>query len=99
MQSAGEGTGLGAAGGAIVGGILGNQVGAGRGRDLATVVGAVGGAVGGNQVEKSMKSSKSYEIVVRMEDGTTRVIQQTAAPAWRLGDRVRVVDGVIRSNG
>jgi outer membrane lipoprotein SlyB len=99
VQAAGEGSGLGAAGGAIVGGLLGSQVGAGRGRDLATVVGAVGGAVGGNQVEKSMKSSKSYEIVVRLEDGTTRVIQQAAAPVWRLGDRVRVVDGVIRSNG
>ena len=99
VQAAGEGSGLGAAGGAIVGGLLGSQVGAGRGRDLATVVGAVGGAVGGNQVEKSMKSSKSYEIVVRLEDGTTRVIQQAVAPVWRLGDRVRVVDGVIRSNG
>ena len=98
VQAQGEGSGLGAAGGAIVGGLLGHQVGGGRGQELATVVGAVGGAVGGNQIEKSMKSSKSYEIVVRFEDGSSRVIQQAAAPAWRTGDRVRVVDGVIHAN-
>lgn len=98
VQAQGEGSGLGAAGGAIVGGLLGHQVGGGRGQELATVVGAVGGAVGGNQIEKSMKSSKSYEIVVRFDDGSSRVIQQTAAPTWRSGDRVRVIDGVIHAN-
>jgi outer membrane lipoprotein SlyB len=98
VQAQGEGSGLGAAGGAIVGGLLGHQVGGGRGQDLATVVGAVGGAVGGNQIEKSMKSTKSYEIVVRLEDGSSRVIQQAAAPAWRAGDRVRVIGGVIHAN-
>ncbi|HWI15316.1 MAG TPA: glycine zipper 2TM domain-containing protein [Burkholderiales bacterium] len=99
VQAQGEGSGLGAAGGAIVGGLLGHQVGGGRGQELATVVGAVGGAVGGNQIEKSMKSSKSYEVVVRFEDGSSRVVQQAAAPTWRSGDRVRVIDGVIHANG
>jgi outer membrane lipoprotein SlyB len=98
VQAHGEGSGLGAAGGAIVGGLLGHQVGGGRGQDLATVVGAVGGAVGGNQIEKSMKSAKSYEIVVRLDDGSSRTIQQAAAPTWRSGDRVRLIDGVIHAN-
>ncbi len=97
VQAQGEGSGLGAAGGAIVGGLLGHQVGGGRGQDIATVVGAVGGAVGGNQIEKSIKSSTSYEIVVRFDDGSSRVIQQAVAPAWRSGDRVRVIDGVIHT--
>ena len=98
ISHAGEGSGLGAAGGAVVGGLLGNQVGGGRGNQVATVVGAVGGAVAGNQIEKSVKSTKSYETTVRFEDGSSRVIAEANAPAWRTGDHVKVVDGVIRSN-
>ncbi len=98
VNSGGEGSGLGAVGGAVVGGLLGNQVGGGRGNQVATVVGAVGGAVAGNQIEKSVKSAKSYEITVRFEDGSSRVINQANPPAWRTGDHVKVVDGVIRSN-
>ena len=98
VSHGGEGSGLGAAGGAVVGGLLGNQVGGGRGNQVATVVGAVGGAVAGNQIEKSVKSTKSYEITVRFEDGSSRVINEANPPAWRTGDHVKVVDGVIRSN-
>jgi outer membrane lipoprotein SlyB len=93
----GKGTGLGAVGGAVVGGLLGNQVGNGRGQTIATVVGAVGGGVAGNEVEKRVKTTKSYDVTVRMEDGSSRVISESTAP-WRTGDRVKVVDGVIRSN-
>lgn len=98
IKTGGEGSGLGAAGGAVVGGLLGNQVGGGRGNQVATVVGAVGGAVAGNQIEKSVKSAKSYEITVRFEDGSSRVIREANPPAWRTGDHVKVVDGVIHSN-
>ncbi|MFL6658858.1 MAG: glycine zipper 2TM domain-containing protein, partial [Massilia sp.] len=51
-----QGSGVGAVGGAVLGGLLGNQVGGGNGRKLATVAGAVGGAVVGNQVEGNMKA-------------------------------------------
>jgi outer membrane lipoprotein SlyB len=95
----GQGSGLGAVGGAVVGGVLGNQVGGGRGKDVMTVVGAVGGAVAGNEVEKRVKSTKSYEITVRFDDGSSRAISEANAPSWSAGDRVRVVNGVIRSNG
>ncbi|MGA7985222.1 MAG: glycine zipper 2TM domain-containing protein, partial [Burkholderiales bacterium] len=95
----GQGSGLGAVGGAVVGGVLGNQVGGGRGKDVMTVVGAVGGAVAGNEVEKRVKSTKSYETTVRFDDGTSRAISEANAPSWRAGDKVRVVNGVIRSDG
>lgn len=36
--------------GAVVGGLLGNQVGGGNGRKLATVAGAIGGGMLGNQI-------------------------------------------------
>lgn len=98
IEHRGEGTGLGAVGGAVVGGVLGNQVGRGRGNDVATVVGAVGGAVVGNQIEKQVKSTKSYEITVRMDDGSSRVINAASEPAWRVGDKVKVINNSIQSN-
>lgn len=94
----GEGSGVGAVGGAVVGGVIGHQVGSGRGQDVATVVGAVGGAVAGHQIEKHVKSTTSYEITVRFEDGSSRVIHEASAPSWRTGDRVKVINGVIQSN-
>ncbi len=98
IESKGEGSGLGAVGGAVVGGVLGHQVGGGRGKDVMTVVCAVGGAMAGNEVEKRAKSTQGYAVTVRLDDGTTHVFNQTSAPNWRVGDRVRIVDGVIRSN-
>jgi len=92
-----QGSGVGAAGGAILGGLLGNQVGGGHGRQLATVAGAVGGAVVGNQVEGNMKANHSYEIRVRLDDGTLRTFHQQSAPQWRTGDRVRIVKGSLRA--
>jgi len=92
-----EGSGLGAAGGAVIGGLLGNQVGGGTGRTLATAAGAIGGAVVGNQVEGNMKATTSYEIRVRLDDGTLRTFRQTSQPQWRSGDRVRIVKGKLRS--
>jgi outer membrane lipoprotein SlyB len=98
IDTKGEGSGIGAVGGAVVGGVLGHQIGSGRGQDVATVVGAVGGAVAGHEIEKRVKSSKSYEITVRFEDGSSRVIHEASAPSWRTGDRVKVINGVIQSN-
>lgn len=92
-----QGSGVGAGAGAILGGLLGNQVGSGHGRQLATVAGAVGGAVAGNQIEGSMHANHSYEIRVRLDTGKYRTFHQQNAPAWRDGDRVRIVKGSLRS--
>lgn len=97
IKSRAQGSGVGAAGGAILGGLLGNQVGGGHGRQLATVAGAVGGAVVGNQVEGNMKATTSYEIHVRLDDGSSRTFHQNSAPGWHTGDRVRVVKGALHS--
>lgn len=92
-----NGSGVGAAGGAILGGLLGNQVGSGHGRQIATVAGAVGGAVAGNQIEGNMKTTHSWNIVVRMDNGKKRTLSQSSQPQWRSGDAVRVVNGQLRS--
>ena len=98
IEAKGSGSGLGVVGGAVVGGLLGSQVGGGKGQDVMTVVGAVGGGFAGNEVEKRVKSTKSYSTTVRLDDGTSRVFSDAAAPGWRVGEKVRIVNGVIRPN-
>jgi outer membrane lipoprotein SlyB len=98
ISTKGQGGALGVIGGAVVGGLLGNQIGAGHGREAATVVGAVGGGVAGNEIEKRANSTKSYEVTVHMNDGSNRVMHEANATTWQAGDHVKIVDGVIRSN-
>jgi outer membrane lipoprotein SlyB len=88
---------LGAVGGAVVGGLLGNQIGRGNGRTAATVVGAVGGGFAGNEVEKHVKTSQSYNVAVRMDDGSSRNFSYKEEPAFRTGDKVKVVEGGLVS--
>ena len=45
-------TGIGIATGAVIGGLLGNQIGGGSGRKLATIAGVIGGGYVGNEIEK-----------------------------------------------
>ena len=97
IAHAGEGSGAGAVLGGLLGGVLGNQAGKGRGKDVATVAGAVGGAVIGNQIEKSNGASTSYEVRVRLEDGTFQTVRYDREPDVRAGDRVRIEnDRLIR---
>lgn len=91
----GPGTGVGGVGGAVVGGLLGNQVGGGRGKTAMTVLGAVGGAFAGNEIEKNVRSQVEYQMIVRFDDGTTRSFTQAGAFPYGVGDRVRIVNGRI----
>lgn len=93
VEQKGQGSGLGAAGGAVVGGLLGNQVGGGRGNTVATVAGAVGGALAGNEIEKRVKSTKQYNVSVRMDDGNFRSFTFDSAPGYAIGEKVKVIDG------
>jgi outer membrane lipoprotein SlyB len=91
-------SGIGMVGGAVVGGLLGNQIGAGNGRILGTVAGAAGGGYAGNEIEKHTQTTTTYQVVVRMENGRVREFPQSASN-WRVGDQVRVVNGALRSRG
>jgi len=95
VEQAGEGTGLGAVAGGVVGGVLGNQVGRGNGRTVATVAGAAGGAYAGHQIEKHVKTTKSWNVVVRMENGGSRTFHYESEPGFHAGDPVKVVDGQL----
>ena len=47
----------------------------------------------------TVRATRSYNIVVRLDNGKTRTVHQSAAPNWRQGDRVRVVNGGLRAMG
>jgi outer membrane lipoprotein SlyB len=85
----------GTVGGAVIGGLIGSQIGGGRGQTAATVIGAGGGAVVGNQAAQRSQTIV-WRIGVRYDDGSIATIQQTTAPALRIGDRVRVTSSGIQ---
>jgi outer membrane lipoprotein SlyB len=92
----GYASGSGAVLGAIIGGALGNQVGKGDGRKAATIAGAVAGGVIGNEIEKDGNGGTWYEVFVRFDDGSRRVIRQRTRDGIREGDRVYVEGGRAR---
>ena len=86
----GEGGAVGIVGGAVVGGLLGNQVGKGTGKTVATVGGAVAGGFVGNEVQKKVTSKTVWVTSVKLKDGTVRNFEQEAKPAWQAGQVVKV---------
>ncbi len=86
----GKGGALGAVGGAVAGGLLGNQIGKGTGNTVATVGGAVAGGVIGNEVQKKMSSKKVWVTTVKMKDGSSRNFEQEAQPTWVAGNVVKI---------
>lgn len=86
----GEGGAVGIVGGAVVGGLLGHQIGGGKGKTLATVAGAGAGAYAGNEVQKHVTSKDVWVTKVQMKDGSTRTFTQSAPPSWKTGSVVKV---------
>lgn len=81
--------------GGLAGGVIGHQIGGGRGKTAATVVGAIGGAVIGNEIEKKEVQGSRYRITVRLDSGSSLVVEDTRDVNLRVGDRVRVEDNRI----
>jgi outer membrane lipoprotein SlyB len=90
VQSAQPTSGLGAIGGAVVGGLAGTQIGNGRGKTAATIIGAIGGGLAGNQIEHVVHKTTTYQVQVRMNDGSIRTFNYDAAPGMSIGQHVRV---------
>ena len=89
--------GLGTLAGAVVGGIVGTQVGAGRGNTAATVIGAAGGAYVGHELEKkTQQQADTHRLTIRMEDGSRQTLVQSSNIDIRVGDRVQIDNGVVR---
>jgi outer membrane lipoprotein SlyB len=82
---------IGTGGGAVIGGLLGNQVGGGSGRQLATAAGVIGGAVAGSKIEESANRVRAWEIEVRLDNGQNAVVVQKADQNFQVGQRVRLI--------
>ncbi len=65
--------------GAVIGGILGHQIGSGRGRDIATVGGAVAGAAMGSQIGRS---SGGQQVVTQDVQRCASVPSQARPEFW-----------------
>lgn len=88
-------------GGALLGGLIGNQFGSGHGREIATAVGALAGA-GTVQAMDQGSTTRQYQLVellIQNEQGKLiNVIQDyDASMVFSQGDKVRILyfdDGV-----
>ena len=83
--------------GGIAGGIIGHQIGSGSGQTAATIAGAIGGAILGHHVERNVSGSR-YRITVRLDSGSTLVVDDTRDVDLRVGDRVRIENDRVRRN-
>ena len=68
---------LGTGVGAVVGGLLGNQVGGGSGKVLATVAGAAAGGYAGNRIQEKVQQGNTYTAT---EQRCTTVYDRSEAP-------------------
>ena len=95
VQVNGEGSYLGAIGGGVVGALLGSQVGSGNGRTAAELAGAAGGAYAGRNIERNANRTQHYEVVIRFAGGGSQVVPYENDPGLRVGEKVRLNNGVL----
>lgn len=91
--------GVGTIAGAVIGGLIGHQVGEGNGNTAATVIGAAGGALIGHQIEKrNQPQVDQYRLTIRMQNGSYQTLMQnTDFVDLRVGDRIHIDnEGALR---
>ncbi len=93
VEQQGQASGVGLVAGGVLGGVLGHQIGSGRGNTAATIIGAGAGAYAGNQVEKNSKKKTYWVVSVKLDNGTHKSISSSSQPAFKQGDRVKIIDG------
>lgn len=99
VQVKGHGSGLGAVAGGAAGAIVGSQFGRGNGRGATGTVDVPWGGFAGPEIERKGSVTTGYRVVVRMQDGSARTVYQPAAPAFAVGDKVRVINGTLAGRG
>jgi len=90
-------------GGALLGGVIGNQFGGGSGRTVATILGSViGGSVAHNKQQQSHYQQNNFvELLIQVENGDQFMVVQDQDQSMRFsrGDNVRLVylsDNTVR---
>ncbi|MCK5666941.1 MAG: glycine zipper 2TM domain-containing protein [Thiotrichaceae bacterium] len=79
--------------GAVVGGLLGNQVGGGSGKKIATIAGAAAGGYAGNQVQGNMQDNDTYTTTERRCHTVTDSHQKIIAykVTYSIGEEVSTI--------
>ncbi len=86
--------------GAVVGSVIGKNIDNGHSRSGATVLGgaagaAIGSGVGRNNAPQPAGQQLAYRVTVQTDQGLMRTYEVGALGDLRVGDRVRVDNGVI----
>ena len=96
--------------GAVVGGVIGHQIGGGSGKKLATVGGAAAGGYAGNQVQKNMQQKDVVTTTERrcrtVQDKSQKLVgynviyrldgkEGTVRTSFKPGDKLPVKDGKV----
>jgi uncharacterized protein YcfJ len=77
-------------GGALIGGLLGHQLGGGTGNTVATIGGAAAGGYVGEKLEQKHNAKVVWVTTVKLKDGTIKTYEQEAKPFWKAGTVVKV---------
>ena len=84
---------LGAATGAVIGGVAGSTVGNGRAETtIATVLGAVVGGIAGSAAEEFATRKDGVELTIKLDNGTLVSVVQEATEQFSPGQRVRLIE-------
>lgn len=87
---------LGAVAGAVAGNLAGRAIGGDSTRDTATVLGGAAGAAIGSQTGRSASATDPvYRVSIHTDQGVMRIYDVPGTGDLRIGDRVRVENGVI----
>lgn len=92
----GKGGAVGVVGGAVVGGLLGHQIGGGTGKTLATIGGAAAGGFAGNEVQKRVTKTTVWITRVTLKDGSVRSFENSADPGFKVDEVVNVVGSELK---
>jgi len=89
----------GAVAGALIGGLFGSHWGDHH-NPVGTVVGALGGAMIGAASSQGHDEERTYEVLVRFEDGGTERFAYRGSVPFRVGDYVTLTpQGLVGGNG
>ena len=79
----------GTAAGAIIGGLLGNQVGGGNGKKAATVVGAIVGGIAGNKIQERNQANRTYTTMETQCEQVTNYVDEVIGydVTYTIGDQ------------
>ena len=90
-------SGAGAAVGGVIGAVIGREIGgSGDARTAGTMIGALLGAMAGREIERQHGSGRDgVRVVVRLDRGGERSVEQADGQDLRIGDRVAVDNGRV----